>query len=123
MNKDQRLKLAQSLITEALVCSDKDDIEEARHLTELAVKLEFKHEMESIIKGDIELFKTTFKNMYSKNPKVRIVSRVMLGMLIENKDFQKTFRDKFMICAYELLHFESQQENDNEYHPFDDPLW
>ena len=53
----------------------------------------------------------------------KIVSRVMLGMLLENKDFIKTFRDKFMICAYELLHFESQQENDNEYHPFDDPLW
>ena len=122
MNKDQRLKLAQSLITEALVCSDKDDIKEARYLTELAVKLEFNHEIEAIIQGDIELFKTTFKNMYSKDPKVRIVSRVMLGMLVENKDFQKTFRKKFITTAIELLHFESQQESDDDYHPFDDPL-
>ena len=39
MTPDQRLKLAQALIQEAVVTSD---IEEARHLTKLAVKHEFK---------------------------------------------------------------------------------
>ena len=42
MNKDQRLKLAQALITEAVACSNRNEIEEARHLTKLAVKHEFK---------------------------------------------------------------------------------
>ena len=42
MTPDQRLKLAQALITEAVVCSDKNDIDEARHLTQLAVRHEFK---------------------------------------------------------------------------------
>ena len=54
MNKDQRLKLAQALITEAVVTPD---TEEARHLSELAVRHEFKDEIEKLMKGDVELFK------------------------------------------------------------------
>ena len=67
MNKDQRLKLAQALVTEAVVCSDRNDIEDARHLAELAVKHEFKDEIEQLIKGDVELFKVTFKSMYESS--------------------------------------------------------
>tara|TARA_R100000353_G_scaffold41935_1_gene33343 strand:+ start:246 stop:581 length:336 start_codon:yes stop_codon:yes gene_type:complete len=107
MTPDQRLKLAQALITEAVVTTD---IEEARHLTQLAVKHEFKDEMERIIEGDVELFKMTFKKMYSQNVKEKIVSRVMLEILIENKDFQKTFRDKYIHICDELWIFEKQQE-------------
>ena len=79
MTPDQRLKLAKALIKEAVVTPD---IEEARHLTKLAVKHEFKTEIERLILGDVELFKTTFKAMYSKNVKERIVSRVILEMLL-----------------------------------------
>ena len=107
MNKDQRLKLAQALITEAVVTPD---IEEARHLTQLAVRHEFKDEMHRIIKGDVELFKMTFKKMYSRNIKEKIVARVMLDILIEDEDFQKTFRDKYIYVSYELFIFEKQQE-------------
>jgi len=110
MTPDQRLKLAQALITEAVVCSDKNDIDEARHLTQLAVRHEFKDVMESIIKGDVELFKITFKAMYSQNTKERIVSRVMITMLMENKDFQKTFREKYIHVSHELFMFEKEQE-------------
>ena len=111
MNKDQRLKLARALIAEAVVTPD---IEEARHLTKLAVKHEFKTEIERLILGDVELFKTTFKAMYSKNVKERIVSRVIFDMLMENKDFQKTFRDKYIHVSHELWIFEKQQELNNE---------
>ena len=107
MNKDQRLKLAQALITEAGVTPD---TEEARHLSELAVRHEFKDEIESLIKGDIELFKVTFKAMYSQNVKARMVSRIILNMLMENEDFQKTFRDKYIHVSHELFIFEKQQE-------------
>ena len=107
MNKDQRLKLAQALITEAVVTPD---IEEARHLTQLAVKQEFKDEMHKIIKGDVELFKMTFKKMYSRNVKEKIVARVMLDILIEDEDFQKTFRDKYIHVSHKLFIFEKQQE-------------
>ena len=107
MNKDQRLKLAQALITEATVTPD---TEEARHLSELSVKHEFKEEIEKLIKGDVELFKITFKAMYSQNVKARIVSRIILNMLMENKDFQKTFRDKYIHVGLELFMFEKQQE-------------
>jgi hypothetical protein len=110
MNQDQRLKLAQALITEAVVCSDKNDIDEARHLTQLAIRHEFKEEMQRIIKGDVALFKMTFKKMYSQNIKEKIVARVMLDILIEDKDFQKTFRDKYAHVAHELWIFEKQQE-------------
>ena len=107
MNKDQRLKLAQALITEATVTPD---IEESRHLSELAVKHEFKDEIEKLIKGDVELFKITFKAMYSQNVKARIVSRIILNMLMENENFKKTFRDKYIHVSHELFIFEKQQE-------------
>ena len=107
MNKDQRFNLAQALIQEAAVTPD---IEEARHLTKLAVKHEFKTEIELLILGDVELFKTTFKAMYSKNLKERIVSRVILDMLMENKDFLETFRWKYTDVSYELFKFEKEQE-------------
>jgi len=107
MTPDQRLKLAQALITEAVVTPD---TEEARHLSELAVRHEFKEEIEKLIKGDIELFKITFKAMYSQNIKARFVSRIIITMLMENKDFQKTFRDKYIHVSDELWIFEKQQE-------------
>ena len=107
MTPDQRLKLAQALITEAVVTPD---TEEARHLSELAVKHEFKNEIEKLIEGDVELFKVTFKEMYSRNVKARIVSRIIITMLMENKDFQKTFRDKYIHVSDELWIFEKQQE-------------
>ena len=107
MNKDQRLKLAQALITEAVVTPD---IEEARHLSELAVRHEFKDEIEKLMKGDVELFKITFKAMYSQNEKAKIVSRIIITMLMENEDFQKTFRDKYIHVSHELWIFEKQQE-------------
>ena len=107
MTPDQRLKLAQALITEANVTPD---IDEARHLSELAVKHEFKEEIENLIKGDVELFKVTFKAMYSQNTKARIVSRIIITMLMENKDFQKTFREKYIHVSHELWIFEKKQE-------------
>ena len=109
MNKDQRLKLAQALIQEAVITSD---IEEARHLTKLAVKHEFKTEIERLILGDVELFKTTFKAMYSKNVKERIVSRVIFDMLMENKDFLETFKWKYTDVSYKLFKFEKEQEEE-----------
>ena len=109
MNKDQRLKLAQALIQEAVVTTD---IDEARYLTKLAVKHEFKTEIERLILGDVELFKNTFKAMYSKNVKERIVSRVILDMLMENEDFLETFRWKYTDVSYELFKFEKEQEEE-----------
>ena len=109
MNKDQRFKLAQALIQAAVVTSD---FEEARHLTMLAVKHEFKTEIERLILGDVELFKTTFKAMYSKNVKERIVSRVILDMLMENEDFLETFKWKYTDVSYELFKFEKEQEGE-----------
>ena len=97
MNKDQRFKLAQALIQEAVVTTD---IDEARYLTKLAVKHEFKTEIERLILGDVELFKNTFKAMYSKNVKERIVSRVILDMLMENEDFLETFKWKYTDVSY-----------------------
>ena len=109
MNKDQRLKLAQALIQEAVVTTD---IDEARYLTKLAVKYEFKTEIERLILGDVELFENTFKAMYSKNVKEKIVSRVILEMLLENEDFLETFRWKYTDVSYELFKFEKEQEGE-----------
>ena len=48
--------------------------------------------------------------MYSQNVKARIVSRIILNMLMENEDFKKTFRDKYIHVSHELFIFEKQQE-------------
>ena len=110
MTPNQRLKLAQALFKEAIICSERNEIEDARHLSELAVKHEFKDEIERIIKGDVELFKMVIKNQHSKNAKENIVSTIILNMLMENKDFQKTSREKYIHVAHELWVFEKQQE-------------
>jgi len=102
MTPDQRLKLAQALFKEAVICSERNDIKDAKHLSELAVKHEFKDEIERIIKGDIELFKMVIKNQYSKNAKVNIVSTIMLNMLLNNEDFKKTFREKYVHLYFEM---------------------
>ena len=102
MTPNQRLKLAQALFKEAIICSERNEIEDARHLSELAVKHEFKDEIERIIKGDVELFKMVIKNQYSKNAKVNIISRIMLNMLIDNEDFKKTFREKYVHLYFEM---------------------
>ena len=109
MTPDQRLKLAKALIQEAVVTTD---IDEARYLTKLAVKHEFKTEIERLILGDVELFKNTFKAMYSKNVKERIVSRVILDMLMENEDFLETFKWRYTDVSYELFKFEKEQEGE-----------
>ena len=75
-------------------------------------KHEFKTEIERLILGDVELFKTTFKAMYSKNVKERIVSRVIFDMLMENKDFLETFKWKYTDVSYELFKFEKEQEGE-----------
>ena len=105
MTPDQRLKLAQALFKEAVICSERNDIKDARHLSELAVKHEFKDEIERIIKGDVELFKMVIKNQYSKNAKVNIVSRIMLNILMNNEDFKKTFREKYVHLYFEMEGF------------------
>ena len=69
MTPDQRLKLVQALFQEAIICSERNDIEDARHLSELAVKHEFKDEIERIVKGDVDLFKMVIQNQYSKMQK------------------------------------------------------
>ena len=102
MTPNQRLKLAQALFKEAIICSERNEIEDARHLSELAVKHEFKDEIERIIKGDVELFKMVIKNQYSKNAKENIVSRIMLCMLLNNEDFKKTFREKYVHLYFEM---------------------
>jgi len=105
MTPDQRLKLAQALFKEAVICSERNDIEDARHLSELAVKHEFKDEIERIIKGDVQLFKMVIQNQYSKNAKLNIVSRIMLNMLMNNTDFKKTFREKYVHLYFEMEGF------------------
>ena len=105
MTPDQRLKLAQALFHEAIICSERNDIKDARHLSELAVKHEFKDEIERIVKGDVELFKMVIKNQYSKNAKVNTVSRIMLNILMDNKDFKKTFREKYVHLYFEMEGF------------------
>ena len=102
MTPDQRLKLAQALFQEAVICSERNDIKDARDLSELAVKHEFKDEIERIIKGDVKVFKMVIQNQYSKNAKVNIVSRIMLNILMDNEDFKKTFREKYVHLCFEM---------------------
>ena len=97
MTPDQRLKLARVLLNEAVTCAERNDIEDARHLSRLSIMHEFKKEFNQIIAGDFEMFTMVFRNQDSKNPKIRFCSRVLLDCLMQNEDFKKTFREKFIL--------------------------
>ena len=97
MNKNQTLKLARVLLDEAVTCAERNDIEDARHLSRLSIMHEFKQEFNQIIAGDFEMFTMVFRNQDSKNSKVRFCSRVLLDCLMQNEDFKKTFREKFIL--------------------------
>tara|TARA_A100001515_G_scaffold99439_1_gene80321 strand:+ start:151 stop:468 length:318 start_codon:yes stop_codon:yes gene_type:complete len=105
MNKDQTLKLARVLLDEAVTCAERNDIEDARHLSRLSVMHEFKQEFDQIIAGDSQMFTMVVKNQYAKNPKVSFISRVLLDCLLDNEDFKKTFREKFIHLHLDLWGF------------------
>jgi len=96
MNRDQRKKLADVCFNEAVTCALRDDIEDAKELSKLYVKHEFREEIELIIGGNAELFTTIVKNQYSDSYKKRFISKVMLDCLIEDDRFKKTFVEKFI---------------------------
>ena len=124
MNKDQRLKLAKALSTEALVSFKKKDTKEGKYLLELAVKTEYKYDIQRIIKGDVDLFKMTFKNMYSNHFGEKLISRIIMNMLVVNEDFRKTFEEKYIHFKDELSAFEKTQIDDEDIvPPFDRWLW
>ena len=92
MNRDQRKKLADVCFNEAVTCALRDDIEDAKELSKLYVKHEFKEEIELIIGGNAELFTTIVKNQYSdsyKNLCKKIYSFTLRGGGILN-DSRKT---------------------------------
>jgi len=45
------------------------------------------------------------QNQYSKNAKVSIVSTIILHMLMDNEDFKKTFREKYVHLYFEMEGF------------------
>ena len=96
MNKSQTLKLARVLLDEAVTCALRNDIDDAKHLSKLSVKHEFKHEYDQVIAGDAEVFTMLVKNQYSKNFKVKFISRVLLDCLADDEQFIKTFKEKFI---------------------------
>jgi len=96
MNKSQTLKLARVLLDEAVTCALRNDIDDAKHLSKLSVMHEFKHEYDQVIAGDSEVFTMLVKNQYSKNFKVKFISRVLLDCLADDEQFIKTFKEKFI---------------------------
>ena len=55
MNQNQREKLAYVLLDEALTCSERGDLDDARTLMRQSVAVRFRDEIEKIIKGDFVL--------------------------------------------------------------------
>ena len=96
MNKSQTLKLARVLLDEAVTCALRNDIDDAKHLSKLSVMHEFKQEYDQVIAGDAEVFTMLLKNQYSKNFKVKFISRVLLDCLVDDEQFIKTFKEKFI---------------------------
>ena len=96
MNNSQTLKLARVLLDEAVTCALRNDIDDAKHLSKLSVMHEFKHEYDQVIAGDAEVFTMLIKNQYSKNFKVKFISRVLLDCLADDEQFIKTFKEKFI---------------------------
>jgi len=104
MNQDQRDKLARVLINEAVTCSDRGDLNDARTLLRQSVAVRFRDEIEKIIEGDIKLL-TIFTDMqHDKDVDRRVMARALIHVLIEDKRFLKKYKPKFEIV-------EDQEEN------------
>ena len=104
MNQDQREKLATVLLDEALTCSERGDLDDARTLMRQSVAVRFRDEIEKIIKGDVNLLNIFTDMQHDKDVDRRVMARALIHVLIEDKRFLEKYKPKFEIV-------EDQEEN------------
>ena len=97
MNQDQREKLARALLDEALTCSERGDLDDARTLMRQSVAVRFRDEIERIIKGDIKLLNIFTDMQHDKDADRRVMARALIHVLIEDKRFLEKYKPKFEI--------------------------
>ena len=95
MNQNQRDKLSEVLIAEALTCSERGDVDDALALQRQSVSIKFRDEIEDIIKGDFALL-DVFQDMQHEKDKARsTVARVVLHLLVQDERFHKMYERTF----------------------------
>ena len=72
MNQNQRDKLSEVLIAEALTCSERGDVDDALELQRQSVSIKFRDEIEDIIKGDNALL-DVFQDMQHEKIKLEVL--------------------------------------------------
>ena len=97
MNQDQREKLARVLLDEALTCSERGDLDDARTLMRQSVAVRFRDEIEKIIKGDVKLLNIFTDMQHDKDIDRRVMARALIHVLIEDKRFLEKYKPKFEI--------------------------
>ena len=97
MNQDQREKLARVLLDEALTCSERGDLDDARTLMRQSVAVRFRDEIEKIIKGDVKLLNIFTDMQHDKDVDRRVMARALIHVLIEDKRFLEKYKPKFEI--------------------------
>ena len=97
MNQDQRDKLARVLLDEALTCSERGDLDDARTLMRQSVAVRFRDEIEKIIKGDFVLLNIFTDMQHDKDVDRRVMARALIHVLIEDKRFLEKYKPKFEI--------------------------
>ena len=97
MNQNQREKLAYVLLDEALTCSERGDLDDARTLMRQSVAVRFRDEIEKIIKGDVKLLNIFTDMQHDKDVDRRVMARALIHVLIEDKRFLEKYKPKFEI--------------------------
>ena len=97
MNQNQREKLAYVLLDEALTCSERGDLDDARTLMRQSVAVRFRDEIEKIIKGDFVLLNIFTDMQHDKDVDRRVMARALIHVLIEDKRFLEKYKPKFEI--------------------------
>jgi len=97
MNQNQREKLATVLLDEALTCSERGDLDDARTLMRQSVAVRFRDEIEKIIKGDFVLLNIFTAMQHDKDVDKRVMARALIHVLIEDKRFLEKYKPKFEI--------------------------
>ena len=97
MNQNHREKLAYVLLYEALTCSERGDLDDARTLMRQSVAVRFRDEIEKIIKGDVKLLNIFTDMQHDKDVDRRVMARALIHVLIEDKRFLEKYKPKFEI--------------------------
>ena len=91
LNKEQQEKLAQVLLDESVICAERGNYDDSKALMKRSVEISFQDQIRRMIDGDIKLIHETMEKQHSSNAGMRGLARMIMHILVNNKEFKDRF--------------------------------